>query len=183
METIQCSHCGTMNDTKHSLCVNCQSPLTAYSGELRGETYQGKLARQVERLQVRPLSVNLMAGFLIVVAVGWPLRAIVTALVNRAHLNVETTNYLASAFGTIGPIMIAIFCLPLAAILGWIAWSVLTQQPRAWQLSLVALCAFAIYIVIRAGEYRIWTVLWLGLPVGLAIAWLREPTKAWFGIR
>jgi len=183
METMQCPFCGTMNDTKHSLCTNCQSPLTAYSGELRGEIYQGNLAGQVERLRVRPWSVNLMAAFLVVVAVGWPLRSIVTAFVNRAQLNGEATNYLASAFGAIGPIMTTILCLPLAAILGWIAWSVLTQQPRAWKLSLVAISAFAVYILIRSGEYRIWTVIWLVLTAGLAAVWLRGPTRAWFGMQ
>jgi hypothetical protein len=183
METIQCPYCSTVNDTKRSLCANCQSPLTAYSGQLRGETYQGKLAGQVECLQVRPLSVNLMAALLVTVAAGWPLRSIVAAFVNRAHLNVEATNYLASAFGAIGPIMVTILCLPLAAMLGWIAWSVLMQQPRAWKLSLVVISAFAVFILIRASEYRIWTVMWLGLAAGLAAVWLRRSTRAWFGIQ
>src|SRR5258707_484636 len=110
MDTIQCPHCGTSNDTGRALCVNCQSPLTAYSGQLRGEAYQGKLATQVDRLRVRPLSVNLMALFLAIVSIGWPLRAIVMAFGSRARLNAESTNYLASAFGTLAPILITILC-------------------------------------------------------------------------
>src|SRR6266576_3454334 len=101
MDTIQCEHCGTQNDVGRALCVNCQTPLTAYAGQLRGETYEGNLAGQVDRLQDRPLSVNLMAAALVAIAVAWPLRSIFNAFASRASLNSETTNYLASAFGAI----------------------------------------------------------------------------------
>ena len=182
MDTIQCPHCGTANDTGRALCLNCQSPLTAYSGQLMGETYEGKLAGQVDRLWVRPLSVNLMTVFLLIIAAGWPVRAIFTAFIKRAHLNADSTNYLASAFGAIGPILTTIICLPLAAILVWLAWAAFTRQVRSWHLSLVAVSAFAVFILFRLSEYRGWAALWLGLASALIIAWIVPATRSWFGL-
>src|ERR1044071_9262972 len=106
METVQCKHCGTQNDISRALCENCQSPLTAYAGQLRGESYRGNLSAQVDRLRVRPISVTLMVVFLIIIIVGWPLREIFSAFASRATLNSESTNYIASAFGAIGPILV-----------------------------------------------------------------------------
>src|ERR1044071_6490365 len=103
MDTVQCKHCGTQNDIGRALCENCQSPLTAYAGQLRGESYRGNLSAQVERLGVRPISVTLMVIFLSLITLGWPLRAIFTAFTSQATLNSESTNYIASAFGAIGP--------------------------------------------------------------------------------
>ena len=182
MDTIQCPHCGTQNDTGRALCANCQSPLTAYAGQLRGETYEGKLAGHVGLLKGRPISVSIMAGFLVFIAVAWPLRAIYSGFAVRPHLNSEGTNYLASAFGAIGPLMISIACLPLAAVLVWIAWSAFTQQTRGWQFSLIALGSFAAYILIRAGEYRNWSILWVGATAILAGFWFHKSTKSWYGM-
>ena len=98
------------------MCSNCKSPLTAYSGQLNDESYKGNLAAQVDQLNVRPPDVYAMVAFLIIFAIGWPLRAIVTAFMGRATLNSETTNYLASAFGSIGPILTTIACLPIEAL-------------------------------------------------------------------
>src|SRR4051812_24199856 len=122
MDSIQCPHCGTQNSTGRSLCENCQSPLTAYSGQLTGETYEGKLAGKVAQLDTRPVSVYLMMAFLTVIAIGWPLRNIIGAFAGRAQLNAENTNYLANAFGSIAPIMTTIVMLPIAAALFWIVW-------------------------------------------------------------
>ncbi len=182
MDTQQCEHCGARNDAGRALCANCQTPLTAYSGELRGERYQGRLADQVERLNVRPLSVSLMAAFLVVIAVGWPLRAIVYAFGHRATLNGDGSNYLASAFGAIAPIMVTAVLLPVAASLLWIAWAAFTQHVRGWQLSLVALGAFAVYILIKVGEYRLWTLLWEVTAATLTILWFHRSAKSWFGM-
>ena len=53
-DTIQCPNCGTPNDTGAALCKACMNPLTAYSGQLKGETYQGRLVKQVAYLDTRP---------------------------------------------------------------------------------------------------------------------------------
>jgi hypothetical protein len=182
MDTLQCDHCGTVNDAGRSLCSNCQSPLTAYAGELRGENYQGKLAGQVESLHGRPVVVNLMVGFLAFVAIGWPLRAIVVALMRREPLNAESTNYIASAFGAIAPIVTGLICLPIAAVLLWIAWAALTQQTRAWQLCLAAVGLFAAFVAFHYGEYRGWTAVWIVLSAIVAGLWMRGSTRAWYGM-
>jgi hypothetical protein len=182
MDTQQCEHCGTVNEAGRALCSNCQSPLRADSGQLRGETYKGKLAAQVDQLGARPLTVKLMAAFLVLIAIGWPLRGIYSSFAGRVSMNSDSTNYVASAFGAITPILTTIVCLPLAGVLIWIAWSAMTQQVRGWKACLVAMAAFAAYTLCRAGEYRGWTILWLGLAVTLTAVWFHRSTKAWFGL-
>jgi len=182
MDSIQCPHCGTLNSTARSLCENCQSPLTAYSGQLTGETYEGKLAGKVAQLNTRPVSVYLMVAFLTVVAIGWPLRNIVTAFAHRAQLNTENTNYLANAFGSIAPIMITIVMLPLACVLFWVAWQCYTQSPQAWKLSLTAVVAFATFVAIRFHDFQAWTAFWLVIAGVLVFFWLRPATRGWFGL-
>jgi len=182
MNTIQCPHCGTRNDAGRSLCTNCQTPLTAYAGELRGESYEGNLAGQVDKLKVRPFGVYVMTAFLSIVALGWPLRTIIMAFANRAHLNADSTNYLASAFSAIGPILTTIICLPLIAAIAWLGWLNFMQQPRGWQFSLGATGIFAVFILTRLGEYHAWAFLWLCVAVATAIIWLHSSTKSWFGI-
>ena len=182
MDTIQCPHCGTQNSSERSLCVNCQSPLTAYSGQLTGEAYEGKLAGKVAQLETRPLSVYLMMAFLTVVAIGWPLRNIVLAFMARTGLNAENTNYLATAFGSIAPIMTTIVMLPLAGVLAWIAWQCYAQMPQAWKLSLISVVAFATFVALRFHDFKAWTIFWLAVVGALAYLWLRPNTRAWFGL-
>src|SRR5689334_10026602 len=107
-ETRQCPNCGLENDLGRSVCANCQTPLTAYSGQLRGEAYQGKLAAQVAQLETRPPVVMAMVAAIVLFTLFWPLASLVTAFVHREATNAEGTNYLASAFGAIGPILTAI---------------------------------------------------------------------------
>jgi hypothetical protein len=182
MDSIQCPHCGTQNNTDRSLCANCQTPLTAYAGQLTGEKYDGKLAGKVALLNTRPIAVYLMMAFLTVVTVGWPLRNIVAAFMGRAHLNAETTNYLASAFSSIGPIMITIAMLPVAALLVWIIWQCYAQIPLGWKLGLGAALTFAAFIVFRYRDFGNWTFLWLSAIAALTYLWMRTETKGWFGI-
>jgi hypothetical protein len=182
MDGRQCPRCGTINGAARSLCENCQSPLTAYSGQLQGEEYEGKLADQVERLAARPAAVYAMAAYLAFVALGWPLRFVLLAFMAQAHLNQENTNYLASAFGAIAPILASIVFLPIAIFLLWIAWSAYTQQPRAWMLSLISVGLFAAYTAIRFTEQKVWAAVWIVLSVVVAATWTRPSVKAWFGL-
>ena len=182
MDSQQCPHCGTQNDAGRALCANCQAPLTAYSGQLRGEKYEGKLASQVEQLEQRPIAVYAMAVMLGVIAVGWPLRAVVTSFLHRAQLNVDNTNYAQSAFGSIGPILVTIVCLPITAFLVWAAWASFTQQVRGWQCSFGAVAAFALYVAFQYSAYRGWALVWIGVSVCVMALWMLKPTRAWFGL-
>ncbi len=182
MDRSQCPHCGTLNDSGSALCENCQTPLTAYSGQLSGEAYQGKLAEKVAELRVRPPGVYLMTAFLAVIALAWPVRSIFMAFANRAVLNSESTNYVSAAFGAVGPIMIAIVCVPVAVALLWLAWSGYTQQPGAWQICLGVVGAFAVYMVLNYREYHAWTIFWTLAALGLTSFWIHPSTKAWYGL-
>lgn len=128
-DTIQCPNCGTPNDTGAALCKACMNPLTAYSGQLKGETYQGRLVKQVAYLDTRPPAVIAMTVLDIVFALFWPLRMVFASFAARQTTNAEGTNYVASAFGTIGPILSAILLIPAAILLGVVAWAAWTQRP------------------------------------------------------
>ena len=182
MGTRQCPHCGTENDVGQSLCSNCKTPLTAYAGELNGEAYKGRLAEQVEAQKTRPLAVGAMSVYLCVIALGWPLRAIIQTFMHRTRTNAEGTNYLASALGVIAPIFMTVLLLPLAILLFWLAWAVWTQRTWAWKYSFAAILIFAGYILIRFSEYHSWVVLWAGLSIALAIFWFQPKIKGWFGL-
>lgn len=182
MEQSQCKHCGTLNEAGRALCSNCQTPLTAYSGELRGEEYRGKLAGQVDRLGGRPPAVTMVSIFLVLAAIGWPLRAVVAAFLKREHLSADGTNYISSAFSAIGPIFISIVCVPIAAVLVWIAWSVYQQRPGSWQFGLGALIAFAAYSLVQLGVSMGWSIFWLAITAVLAVLWFHGSTRAWFGL-
>jgi hypothetical protein len=104
------------------------------------------------------------------------------ALLGRAHLNSDSTNYIAAAFGAIAPIMTAVVCLPIAALLLWCAWAAHSQHVRAWSACMGAVIVFAAYALIRAAEYRWWTAVWVVAAAALAFGWSRGSTRAWFGL-
>src|SRR5262245_57107942 len=114
-ETQQCPHCGTPNEIGLARCANCQSPLTAYAGQVTGlgEAEQGRLAEKVKLLNTRPPVIGAMTGFDIFVALFWPLAAVVHAFAVRPTVNAEGTNYIGAAVGSIGPIFTAMLCIPL----------------------------------------------------------------------
>lgn len=180
--TKQCPNCGLENDSGNAVCANCQTPLTAYAGQLRGEAYQGRLAAQVERLETRPPAVIAMVVFLIAFTLFWPLASVISAFLHREGLNAEGTNYVASAFGAIGPILTAIFLIPVSVALGVLAWMTWTQRTWTWNADLVALIAFAVFACIRYPVYHFLTFLWVILAAALAFLWFRPATKAWFGL-
>ena len=182
MDTILCSQCGTHNDVGLALCSNCQSPLTAYGGQLRGEAYQGKLAAQTAQLQDRPFAVVLMSATLGVIVFGWPLRMIVSAIIKYLRAGSGESGYVSSAFGILGPILTTAVCLPIAAALCWVAYEVWFQQPRAWRYAFGVLVAFSGYSVVRASEYGYWTIPVLVYSCSLIYLWLRPRARSWFGM-
>ncbi len=176
-DTIQCPNCGTPNDTSAALCKACMNPLTAYSGELKGETYQGNLVKQVAYLDTRPPAVIAMTVLDIVFALFWPLRRVFANFANRPTTNVEGTNYVASAFGTIGPILSAILLIPAAIALGVVAWAAWTQRPWAWMVNLGVLVLFAL-LNLRPNP----TALFAVAAIVIGVFWMLPRTKGWYGL-
>lgn len=182
MDTIQCKYCGTSNEAGNAMCVNCQSPLTAYGGQITGVNYQGKLAAQAELLQRRPVAVVIVTTMLAFIAIGGPLRyiaAMVWAYVSRTH---SEEGYLSSAFGVLGPIAAAVLCLPIACVIFWVAYEAVHQQPRAWRFGCGILFCYVGYLAIHFREGIMWNLLWL-VPVLISCGlWMAPKTRAWFGL-
>jgi hypothetical protein len=176
-DTIQCPNCGTPNDTSAALCKACMNPLTAYSGELKGESYQGKLVKQVADLETRPVSVIAMTVLDVVFALFWPLRMVITNFANRPTTNAEGTNYVASAFGTIGPILSAILLIPAAILLGIVAWAGWTQRPWAWAANFAVLIVFALLNLHKSPA-----ALFAVAAIVIGVFWMMPRTKGWYGL-
>lgn len=176
-DTIQCPNCGTPNDTGQSLCKACMNPLTAYSGELKGETHQGKLAGQVAYLETRPPAVMAMTVLDVVFALFWPLRKVFTSFAARPTTNAEGTNYVASAFGTVGPILAAALLIPVAIALVFVAWATWTQRPWAWMVNLGVLIVFAL-LNLKPSPVALFAVA-AGV---IGVLWMMPRTKGWYGL-
>ena len=176
-DTIQCPNCGTPNDTGAALCKACMNPLTAYSGQLKGETYQGRLVKQVAYLDTRPPAVIAMTVLDIVFALFWPLRMVFASFAARQTTNAEGTNYVASAFGTIGPILSAILLIPEAILLGVVAWAAWTQRPWAWMVHFGVLILFAL-LNLRPTAAALFAV----AAVVIGVLWMMPRTKGWYGL-
>jgi hypothetical protein len=181
-ETQQCPHCGTPNDIGRSLCENCQTPLTAYAGQLHGQAYQGRLAEQVALLNTRPPVVVGMTVFHVLLVVFWPLARVVGAFASRQQTNAEGTNYIASAFSSIGPILQAIVFVPIALALIVLAWATWTERTWAWTVNAFALAAFALFAILKYPSAHLQAILYVGLAGGLAFFWFRPQTRGWYGL-
>ncbi len=180
-DTRQCPHCGVVNASSRALCINCQSPLTAYAGELQGESYQGKLAEQAAHAEIKPWAVTAMAVCDVLFAVFWPIAFVIGAYTARAHVNVEGTNYAAAAFGSLVPLFYALTLLPIAALLCFVAWGAWAQRTWAWAANAWTIGAF-VFVVFIYHRVSFLTFICVCLAGGLAYAWYLPRTRAWFGI-
>ena len=179
--TRQCPHCGVVNDMSRALCSNCQSPLTAYGGQLNGVAYQGKLAAQASQAAVRPAVVTAMTLFDILYAVFWPIAYVIGAYMGRAQLNTEGTNYVAAALGSLGPLFSALALLPIGAMLCFLAWSTWTQRTWAWTANAWTIGIFVL-IVFMKHQFSLFTFVCAGLAGALAYFWFLPRARAWFGL-
>ncbi len=182
-DTKQCPNCGLVNDAGRARCADCQTPLTAYAGQLEEFTSsQGRLVQHVARLNRRPLAVAALALFDALFALFWPLAFVIGALAARQSVNAEGTNYLASAFGMVGPTLYAVVLIPAALALGALAWATWTQRPWAWTANVVVLGIFALLALFKLAAAPIMAIIWIGLACGLTYYWFQPETKAWFGL-
>jgi len=181
-DTRQCPNCGTANPVGNALCSNCHTPFTAYAGQITGERYQGKLAGQVSDLETRPPGVIGMAVFNVLLALFWPLWRVIAAFAAKQTTNAEGTNYLQSAFGTIGPMLLAAFLIPVAIALGILAWATWTQRTWTWNVNAVVLGIFGVVALFQFPAAHAVACLKLAVVVVLGFLWFQAKTKAWFGL-
>lgn len=182
-DTRQCPNCGAVNDIGFSMCQQCLTPLTAYAGQLAGETYQGKLAAQVDALNHRPLVVAALAVFNILLAlsaVGYAIGRILST-----HHQGEGA-YLANAFSSIGAFLVALVMVPIAIALVIHAVATWTQRTWTWNTNLALLAVFGLFQLTQFHTpgfgMHLLTVLLLALAGVLVFLWYRPQTRAWFGL-
>jgi hypothetical protein len=178
----QCPNCGYMNDSSHAVCANCNTPLTAYGGQVTGEPFDdGKLAEQVARLEDRPAAVTAIVVFDTLFALLWPFAYVLGGFLNARTPNVEGPgNAITAAFSLLGPLLSMLVLLPFGIALLVLAWHTWNQRPIAWGLNVATLALFGLLCLRAFPGLKFW--LFLPATVVLALFWLRSDTKAWYGM-
>ncbi len=179
VETKQCKNCGILNSIDRALCTNCQTPLTAYAGQLRGQEFDTEhLKQKIKKLDQHPFAVKFMVGQNIFFAIFWPLASAISGFFSRAKVNSESTNYIGAAFSAVGSFMNAIVMVPIALLLIWIAWGGWYQRPWAWGANMGVVIVFGLSCLIH---FHFINVLWLGILAVSVSLWVSQDTRTWFG--
>lgn len=181
-DTIQCKHCGEINNVGAATCANCHTPLTAYGGQVgQEEHYTTRSDAQLQALEQRPPIVVGVMVFNVLFALAVPLWSVITAWTTRPKVNAEGTNAIQSATGTIVPIVYTLTLLPVAAVLCIIAYFTWTQRSWAWTANAVVLGGIALLAFLLHG-FAVMTFLWIAFAGGFAYFWFQKPVKAWFAL-
>ena len=179
-QTQQCRYCGTDNKVGDALCKSCKSPLTAYAGQITGEASgnQEQRQREVALLSSHPLSVKLMVGFQVLYALMGPLAKVIRGFASQPKVNEEGTNYVSASFGSVGPILTALFLVPIALALFVLAWGTWTQRSWAWIPSLVVVILVGVGAAL---SFSFLSVFWIGMAGVLLFFWFKPEIRKWFG--
>ena len=179
---MRCPHCATDNEEGAAVCENCDTPLTAYGGQVTGAVSEATL-RKLERLAVRPPVVPMAAALDVLLVVVGPLWTLVGRFAARPAVNAEGTNYAGAAFGAVGVLFSAIVLVPVAVALAVVAWGVMAHRTWAWTAQ-----AFLLLVVAVIGLTG-WLVpslfLRLLLSAGAAVVgylWVKEDARQWYGV-
>jgi hypothetical protein len=179
---MRCPHCAIENDDGIAVCLNCNTPLTAYGGQLMGAVSEETL-RKAAKLAVRPPVIPMAAALTVALAVLGPLWALAGRFVARPAVNAEGTNYLGAAFGAVGVVFAAMVLIPIAVALGVVAWGVMTQRTWAWTGQAIVL------LIIGVIGFTGWLVPSVFLRILLSTAavivgvmWMQRDTREWYGV-
>lgn len=171
-----------------ALCQQCLTPLTAYSGELTGENYQGALAGQVRDLNTRPRIVAIMAIFNVLIAIFVPLSIFIGSLPHAAEPSADGTYQagLSTAFHAVGAGLTGLVMIPIAILLMWLAWATFSQRTWTWNANFVTVAVFGILMLtkfkIHSTGLHVVAVLSLIGAACLVYFWSRPTTRSWYGI-
>lgn len=180
--TIQCKHCGEMNDTTTSVCINCNTPLTAYGGQLgQEENFTRKLSTQISALDHRPRIVDGAVVFQALWALAVPLWTVVRVWATRPQVNEEGTNGIQAAGGIFASIIQSFLLVPLALGILFVAYSTWTQKEWAWKANHAVFAVIAVTPILLQGFVPA-TWFWIVLVVVFEILWNRSGVKAWFAL-
>lgn len=177
-----CPNCGQPTPAARAVCAHCGAPLTAYGGQVgQEENFQRRLATQVEALERRPPAVIASVVFQALFILAWPIAIMVAAWSHRVGLNKDETNYMAAAFGVLGPIMATAVFVPITALLAFVAYATYAQRTWAWTAGAALLVLAPVVSLIRFG-FTFWTILWIVAALAIGWFWTRPATRAWFGL-
>jgi uncharacterized membrane protein len=169
------------------MCQQCLTPMTAYSGQLTGETYQGKLAGQVALLNTRPAAVTAMVIFQVLFAV-FPLVVFAHYLPGPANTNPDEAYQasMSSAFHVISAVVAGFVMIPLSVVMLWVAWSTWAQRTWAYNAVFAPLSVFVIIMLTKFGQPSTTLHVVAGFSIAaiavLVFFWYRPTTRAWFGL-
>lgn len=187
-DTVKCKACGADNDLSFSMCQQCLTPLTAYSGQVTGEHYEGKLSQQVKALKVRPIAVGAMVAFHIAVAILIPLRVFLGFLPGKVSTDPDQLYQasLSSAFHSITAFVVGLVMIPLAGALGYLAWATWKQVTWSWNAAFASLAVgiIALGMQFKGPSTSVHVVVFCCLMAtsALGLVWLQPKTKAWYGL-
>lgn len=180
-DTQKCPHCGTPNDSGNAFCENCNTPLTAYGGQIDGSYHsdQGRLAQQVALLGGHPPVVVAVVIFDILFALFWPVAFVIHQYTGAGQVNASGSNYIFAALSMVGPVLFTFTLIPIALACLYLAWATWTQRPWAWLINTGVLAAATVVFVMNYPAMK--AIVFLILVAGIALFWFRPATKSWFG--
>lgn len=187
-DTKKCPNCGADNDISFSLCQQCMTPLTAYAGQLDGESYKGKLATQVAALNQRPHSIVTMMVYHVLVAILIPLRIFVGSLPGKESADPDQVYQasMSTAFHSIGAVVVGLVMIPLAIALIYLAWGTWAQRTWAWNAAFAPLIVAVIMLVTNFHQPSVPLHIFSGFALAVSAVviymWYRPDTKSWFGL-
>ena len=176
---MRCPYCATDNEEGLAICQNCNAPLTRYAGQVTGIVSKETLEK-ARRLRVRPQVIRLMVIYAVLTAIFGPIASLFDKIAGRSTLNSEGTNYMAPAFGAVNVAFAAMFMIPLAASILFLAWGVWAQRTWAWTggaflLGVVALMGLTGMV---GGMARIIAIV---SAIALAALWFKRDCREWYG--
>lgn len=178
---MRCSHCDHDNPEGLARCEVCNTPLTAYSGQVTGEVNAVNLER-LARMSIRPPIVPGMTGLLVAFAIFGPFAAVISRYLARTTTNVEGTNYASAAFGAVGIAFTALVMIPLGLFLLYMAWLTWTRGSWIWMANTILLGAVAFLSLTGfLTSIFILRVLLIALCGAAGYFWFRPETREWYG--
>jgi hypothetical protein len=161
--------------------------MTAYSGQLTGEKYQGKLAAQVALLNTRPIPVTAMTIFQLVFAL-FPLTIFAHFLPGHVSSNPDDAYQasMSSAFHVISAVVAGFVMIPLSVSMIWLAWATWAQRTWAYNAVFAPLIGFVILMLTKFQQPSTPLHVLAGISLaGIAVLvffWYRPTTRAWYGL-
>lgn len=177
---MRCKECGEDNDEGVAFCARCNTPFTAYGGQVTGMVSEATLAKAA-RLALRPPIIPFMAALDVLTAVFGPFAITLARSSARPVANAEGTNYVGVAFGALGAVFTAALLIPLGLVLLVTAWATWTQRTWAWtaNAALLALSLVAALLAFSASPAE--ALVRIALSGAVAYFWFKPETKEWYG--